>query len=319
MSYKDERNPLLGHTSPTLRASFSGSISVSSSGKKIVKNSPSINSMNFSASVNGTRANNNRLTNNSSHNGNFKIKHHYTSGNTPPHDNNNNNNNNKEFSSFDDLTKAPLGSMKLISNEILVTKNVYPTNTSMVNLKIFPVAINNKIFVIILEYLDINDRMKLLLTKKDLSEWREYINIQKKQENSVTNEASDTPIIYYQYDTATLLHETFHKYDKKKNTSTKSIKTLKNSSTVTVDIESNLPLNPNGSSGLSYYISLILNNRSLLYTFISGLSFLLTISIITIIHAYFHTTISKIVMILLLLLVFGGFSIVIINIRMFIL
>lgn len=313
MSYKDERNPLLGHSSPSMRASSSGSISLSSSGKKIVKNSPSINSMNFSASVNGTRGNSTRVTSNSSHNGNYKIKNHHASGNTPPHDNN------KEFSSFDDLTKSPLGSMKLISNEILITKNIYPTNKSITNMKIFPIPINNKIFVIILEYLDINDRMKLLLTKKDLSEWREYINIQKKQESSVTNEASDIPIIYYQYDTATLLHETFHKYDKKKNTNIKSIKALKNSNTVTMDLESNLQVNQSRSTGSSHYIRVILNNRSLLYIFITAISLLLAISIITIIHAYFHVTISNIVMILLLLFVLGGFSVVIINSRMFIL
>lgn len=326
MSYKDERNPLLGNSSPTLRASFTGSISASSSGKKLSKNSPSLSSMSFSQSVNGSRANANRL-NNSSHNGNYKNKYYYNNGNTPPHDNNNNTNS-KEFSSFDDLMKTPLGSMKLISNEILVTKYIYPTNKSIENMKIFPISINNKIFVIILEYLDINDRMKLLLTRKNLYEWRHYTNIQKKQENSATNESSDTPIIYYQYDTATLLHETFHKYEnKKKNTSIKSIKstTLKNSNTTTtsnnnIDIESILPLNSSiNSNGLSYYINIILNNKELLYIFIIGISLLLMIAIVIIIRNFFHIVLPKIMIIVLMALILGGISVVIINIRMFIL
>lgn len=216
--------------------------------------------------------------------------------------------------------KAPLGSMKLISNEILVTKNIYPTNISIENMKIFPISINNKTFVMILEYLDINDRMKLMLTKKNLSEWRQYVNMQKDQENLSTNDASDIPIIYYQYDTATLLHETFHKYDKKRSRNIKSTKSSKNPSVEIVDIESIVPLNDNVSLlGFNSYINIMLNNRSLLYTFIGGVSLLIIVSVVTIIHVYFHFTVSKTVMILLVLLALGGFAIIIVNIRMFIL
>lgn len=98
-------------------------------------------------------------------------------------------NKNKKIISIQDLTKYPLGSFKYLVQDTVTTTFEYPIDDDDNSIDLFPaIPMSSMLLILVLDYLDTNDKWSFLSARKTLHRWRQSLKLEK------------SPISYYQVD-----------------------------------------------------------------------------------------------------------------------